>query len=152
VRIISGGQTGVDRAALDVASELGFETGGWVPFGRAAEDGVISSRYDGLTETETNDPAERTIRNVRDADATVLISRGALSGGSHLTLAEAIRQGKPVMHLELGRSGRDGAEQELKRWLSAVEPRVLNVAGPRASEEPDIYDRAARLLRRVLIP
>ncbi len=84
MRLISGGQTGADRAALDVALELGLDHGGWVPKGRAAEDGPLPGRYR-VRETPSEDRAERTMRNVADSDATLLISHGPLTGGSELT-------------------------------------------------------------------
>ena len=84
LKLISGGQTGADRAALDVARELGLAHGGAVPRGRAAEDGPIPACYGNLVETESDDPAERTKRNVLQADATLLITHGEPSGGSAL--------------------------------------------------------------------
>jgi Circularly permutated YpsA SLOG family len=150
LKIISGGQTGADRAALDVALESGLESGGWVPRGRLAEDGRISNRYPKLVETETPDHAERTRRNVRDADATVIVSHGPLGGGSQLTLEEAQRQQKPVLHLDVRALGATIAAERLRAWFEAGRPRVLNVAGPRASEDADIYVAVATLLRTAL--
>ena len=92
----SGGQTGVDRAALDVARDLGLITGGWVPLGRLAEDGAIPERYAGLRETESSDYAERTTRNVEDSDATLILYRSRLSGGTAFTKMEALRLDRPV--------------------------------------------------------
>jgi Circularly permutated YpsA SLOG family len=149
-RIISGGQTGADRAALDTAIEYGYEVGGWVPRDRAAEDGPIPDEYPGLVETEASDPAERTKRNVRDADATLLVSHGPLLGGSRLTAEEARRLGRPVLHVDLHALSADAATLHVRAWLLATNPRTLNVAGPRASEDPDIYDDIATLLRSVL--
>jgi hypothetical protein len=147
-RIVAGGQTGADRAALDVALEYGLMVGGWVPRGRLAEDGRIPARYPGLVETESADVAERTRLNVRDADATLIVSRGPLGGGSKLTLDEARRQQKPVLHLDVGALGGEAAAR-LREWLAAEQPHVLNVAGPRASEDGDIYVAVATLLRSV---
>ncbi len=148
--IISGAQTGADRAALDVALEYGLRVGGWVPNGRLAEDGVIPERYAGLRATESADPVARTTLNVRDSDATLIVSRGALSGGSLLTLQEAIRLRRPVLHLDLALLGQKVAASEVREWLRAVDPAVLNVAGPRASEDPAIGESVAALLREVL--
>ena len=100
-KIVSGGQTGADRAAWDVVLELGLEIGGWVPKGRLAEDGSIPERYTGLREATLADPAVRTVLNVRDSDATLIVSNGPLSGGSLLTFQEAVRCGRPVLHLDL---------------------------------------------------
>jgi hypothetical protein len=137
-KIVSGGQTGADRAALDFALANGFRAGGWVPRGRLAEDGPIPERYPGLAESDSADPAVRTALNVRDSDATLLLSHGPLAGGSLLTLREATRRGRPVLHLDLDRISPASAERQLRRWLAEVRPRTLHVAGPRASEDPRI--------------
>ena len=148
--IVSGGQTGVDRAALDVALECGLGIGGWVPKGRRAEDGVIPERYTGLRETESADPAVRTALNVRHSDATLIVSRGRLSGGSLLALQEADRLCRPVLHLDLILLEPGRAVSALREWLHTVDPRTLNVAGPRASEDPAIGERVGALLGAVL--
>src|SRR6267142_1460190 len=101
-RIVSGGQTGADRAALDFALASRIPIGGWVPKGRLAEDGRIPERYAGLVETESADPAVRTARNVRDSDGTLILSHGPLDGGSLFTHREAVRTGRPALHLDLG--------------------------------------------------
>ena len=109
-RIVSGGQTGCDRAAFDAALELGIPLGGWVPRGRLDEDGVIPVRYPNLREAESADPAVRTECNVRDSDATLLISHGPLVGGSALTARLADQMGRPHLHLDLDlASGAPGA-------------------------------------------
>jgi len=128
-KIVSGGQTGVDRAALDVALELGIPCGGWCPKGRAAEDGRIDERYP-LRETETEDPAERTRRNVRDSDATLILARRPLTGGTALTEDDAHEHNRPVFVIDPLNSQ---AVENVRRWLQTTQPRVLNVAGPRAS-------------------
>jgi hypothetical protein len=151
--IVSGGQTGADRAALDVAIELGLQIGGWVPKGRLAEDGHVPDRYTGLVEAESSERAVRTTLNVRDSDATVIISHGALTGGSLLTLEEAIRQRKPVLHLDPTAIGsQSAAVARLREWLAVVDPGVLNVAGPRASENPAIYAAVRMILLAALQP
>jgi hypothetical protein len=137
-KIVSGGQTGVDRAALDFALARGIEIGGWVPAGRLAEDGRIPDRHAGLRETDSPDPAVRTAWNVRDSNATLIVSHGPLAGGSLLTFEEASRLGRPVLHLDLDRMSHDEAAARLRSWLEARRPRVLNVAGPRASQDPRI--------------
>ena len=149
-RIVSGGQTGADRAALDAALACGIEIGGWVPRGRLAEDGAIPPRYAALREAESADPALRTVRNVRDSDATLVVSRGPLAGGSRLTLDEAIRLGRPVLHVDLARESSERATRRVRDWLAAVDPAVLNVAGPRASEDPGIAERVSSLLLAAL--
>ena len=151
VKIVSGGQTGADRAALDVAIGHGLEVGGWVPKSRRAEDGRIPEHYSGLVETDSTDPAVRTAWNVRDSDATLIVSHGRLSGGSGLTLEEATGLGRPVLHLDLHELGAASATTRLRAWLADVSPRVLNVAGPRASGDPTIYAAVTTLLRSALV-
>ena len=150
-KIVSGGQTGADRAALDVAMGLGLEVGGWVPKGRLAEDGPIPGHYPDLVETDSTDPAVRTAWNVRDSDATLIVSHGRLSGGSRLTLEEATRRGRPVLHLDLHELDAASATARLRAWLAGGNPRVLNVAGPRASHDPTIDAAVASLLQSALV-
>jgi hypothetical protein len=146
VRVISGGQTGVDRAALDVAQELGVPCGGWCPRGRRAEDGPIPESYP-LRETPSASYPERTAWNVRDSDGTLVITRGRPRGGTALTVSLARRAGKPVLVVDLG----GGASiPNIRVFLAEHEIHVLNVAGPRESEAPGIHDGAAALLRAVL--
>jgi hypothetical protein len=146
--IVSGGQTGVDRAALDVALALGVRCGGWCPKGRWAEDGPLDPRYP-LRETASADPAARTRRNAREAEATLVLCRGAPSGGTALAIAAAERAGRPVLTLDL----RDGPNPGAARaWLREHPVRTLNIAGPRESEAPGIYAEASDFLRRLLAP
>lgn len=148
-KIVSGGQTGADRAALDVAREQELEIGGWIPKGRLAEDGPVSCHYAGLRETDSDDPAIRTSLNVRDSDATLIVSHGPLRGGSLFTLQEAQRQGRPFFHAGLTAAPGTVAA-DVSAWLRRVDPSTLNIAGPRASADPSIYRSAAELLRAVL--
>ena len=146
--IISGGQSGVDRAALDVALQLNLACRGWCPRGRLSEQGQIPNRYP-LEETPSADPAQRTKWNVRDADATLILAAGVLAGGTALARDCAVRQEKP--HLVVDPTGASIAvATEISEWLDAREIRILNVAGPRESASPGIYDAAAKLLRAVL--
>src|ERR1017187_5807855 len=136
LRIISGGQTGADRAALDWAIEHGIPHGGWCPAGRKAEDGPIDLRYQ-LKETPSSNYLQRTEWNARDSDGTVIFSLAEhLSGGSLKTVAFAIKHRKP--HLHLSATSKVDAVQELKQWMQQNNIRVLNVAGPRASKEPKV--------------
>lgn len=145
-RLISGGQTGVDRAALDVALGLGIPSGGWCPKGRLAEDGPIAARYP-LVEIDSPDYPARTRRNVEDADATLVLSRGALSGGTALTLRIAQELGRPSFVVDL----RDPADLVAAReWIARTRPRTLNVAGPRESENAGIYDEAVAFLLELI--
>jgi hypothetical protein len=150
-RIVSGGQTGADQAALLWAAEHGVPTGGWVPMGRLAEDGEIPVRIQGLVEAESNDPAVRTRLNVRDSDATLILSMGPLTGGSALTLRRARELARPVLHLELGAMTREEAVAELQAWLAETRPERLNVAGPRASKEVDVGRAVVELLDEALL-
>jgi hypothetical protein len=149
LRVVSGGQTGVDRAALDAALASGVMCGGWCPAGRAAEDGVIPASYP-LTETSSSDPAERTERNVRDSDATLILRRGGPSGGSSrgtdLTARAARRLGRPLLVRDLSLPVDTGA---IVTWLRINRIGVLNCAGPRESEAPGIEVQARALLLEV---
>jgi len=136
-KLASGGQTGADQAALDFAIEHGIPHGGWCPLGRLAEDGVISARYQ-LTETPSSDSAQRTEWNVRDSDATVIFSVGrVLTGGSKFTEDCAARHRRPCLHLSQALDGAT-ASAKLRHFLQHHNVGCLNVAGPRASAEPDV--------------
>ena len=137
-RIVSGGQTGADRAALDAAMELGLETGGWVPRGRWAEDGRVPDRYPNMRETPSADPSQRTAHNVRDSDGTVVFSHGDVSGGTKWTMDVAADLRKPLLHLDLATHCAQAAAGRLRAWTAVEGIEVLNVAGPRESEDADI--------------
>jgi hypothetical protein len=149
-RVVSGGQTGADRAALEAARAAGFEAGGWVPKGRWAEDGKIPDGLGELHETESADPAERTRRNVADSDATLILSHGALQGGSALTRDEAHRLRKPCLWLDLERVRPELAVERVLAWLEQHAIGVLNVAGPRASEDAGIHETTFALVSALL--
>jgi hypothetical protein len=150
-RIISGGQTGVDRAALDAARALGINAGGWVPRGRLAEDGRIPDSYHNLIETDSADASMRTEWNVRDASATLLITRGPPRGGSALTRDVAQRLAKPLLHIDVAVCTIDDATQILVDWLRQIGATVLNVAGSRASQDPEIYEFTKSLLCEAIV-
>lgn len=134
-RIVSGGQSGVDRAALDFALAHGIPHGGWCPEGRLAEDGPIAFSYE-LKETPEADYPQRTEWNVRDSDGTVIFTLAVeLTGGSKLTAELAARLGKPWLHLSEASHGPRAAAC-LREFVRRHGVRVLNVAGPRASNEP----------------
>lgn len=145
-KIVSGGQTGVDRAALDVALELGLPAGGWCPRGRRAEDGTLASRYP-LQETPSGTYSERTHWNVRDSDGTLILYRRALSGGTRLTAELAARHRRALLALDLDAAPDPAAA---RAWLDAKGVRVLNVAGPREEKAPGIYREARGFLAQVL--
>ncbi len=144
-KIISGGQTGVDRAALDVALAMGISCGGWCPRGRRAEDGCIPSRYP-LVEMTSANYAARTKRNVREADATLILFRGEPSGGTLLTQRTVARLGKPYLSVDLHAPT---ALAAIVAWLRESTIRILNVAGPRESQSPGIALQATQLLHDV---
>jgi putative molybdenum carrier protein len=144
-RIISGGQTGADRAALDWAIARGIAHGGWCPRGRRAEDGRIGRQY-GLRETPSRDYAQRTRWNVRDSDATLIVSRLAeLSGGSAYTARCAERLGRPWRHVHPGAD----SIAALVDFLQQHRIRTLNVAGPRVSTDPAIYEYVLGVLEQL---
>ena len=145
-RIVSGGQTGVDRAALDVALDLGIACGGRCPRGRWSESGPIDPRYP-LKETASADPAQRTALNVYESDATLIIAAGELAGGSMVASRLALLRGRPCLVVD---AADPAAATAIAGWLRTTGARSLNVAGPRESHAPGMYARAAALLRRVL--
>jgi predicted Rossmann-fold nucleotide-binding protein len=148
-KIISGGQTGVDRAALDAALELGFPCGGSCPEDRAAEDGTIPARYP-ITPLAGADYSERTLQNVLDADGTVIVCHGVPRGGTRLTLVQCQRHRKPFLVIDSATTTRADAVGEVSRFLREHPIRVLNVAGPRASEWPEGYGFVHAVMRDVL--
>ncbi len=148
--IISGGQTGVDRAALDVALKLDIPIDGWCPRGRKTEDGVLPERYL-LRETPSSRYPERTEWNVRDSDGTLLLPYGRLLGGTGLTARLAARYGKPTLRIDLADpADRRNAASKILAWMSAAGITRLNVAGPRASSAPEVYDITQRILLRLI--
>lgn len=148
--IISGGQTGADRAALDVALRFGIPHGGAVPHGRKAEDGPLAAKYL-VTELASGDYAVRTRKNVAESDGTLIVSHGNLQGGSALTLAAAGDYEKPVLHLDLTSLPAEKAVMMLHEFVASHQIGILNIAGPRASEDPEIYGAVTKLLTRFLI-
>jgi hypothetical protein len=145
-RVLSGGQSGVDRAALDVALALGIPCGGWCPRERLAEDGPIDSRYP-LRETPSEDYPQRTEWNVRDADGTLVLTRGEPLGGTAYTIRVAARMRRPLLVLDLRE--RPDPKQVLE-WAASAGVRTLNVAGPRESGAPGIHAQARRFLESAL--
>ena len=147
-KIISGGQTGVDRAALDAAIRMGIAHGGWVPKGRKTENGPLPDTYD-LKEMPTADYAARTERNVIESDGTLILSHGELSGGSDYTRAMAIVHNRPWFHVDLNQTPAFQAAQEIAQWIRRHGVSVLNIAGPRASKDPDIYAETINIIESV---
>lgn len=148
-KIISGGQTGADQGALDAAIELDISHGGWIPKGRKTEAGPFSPKYH-LQEMPTASYQARTERNVVDSDGTLILSHGPLTGGSALTEEMAKKHTKPFLHIDLTETSRLGAAQRIASWISQMDIQVLNVAGPRASEDSDIYQATKEIMRAVI--
>ena len=137
-KIISGGQTGVDRAALDAAIKLTIPHGGWIPQGRLTENGSLPPEYR-LKETDNTSYADRTEKNVLAADGTLIISRGPLTGGSEYTREMAVRHNRLWLHIDLKQIPAFQAAVAINDWISKRGIEILNVAGPRASKDPKIY-------------
>lgn len=147
MKITSGGQTGVDRAALDAAKTLGLKIGGWCPKNRKAEDGTIPAAYL-LQETPSPEYTQRTEWNVRDADATlILVRKLPLTGGTAITVEFAKRHRKPYLIVNM--SEPYSLEKAIS-WLKNLNPSILNIAGPRESYEPGIYTQALAFLKQML--
>ena len=138
-KIISGGQTGAEQAALDAAIELGIDHGGWIPKGRFTEDGLLSKKYH-LIEMPTASDPKRTEKNVEDSDGTVIFTHGPLTGRPKLTAELAKKHRKPCLHIDLRRMHALQASTDLHEWIVKGQVRVLNVAGSRASEDPGIHN------------
>ncbi len=149
IRIVSGGQTGVDRGALDAALAAGAACGGWCPAGRRAEDGPIPSGYP-LEETRESDYVARTWRNVEDSDATLIIHSGELEGGTALTVNICRELDRPHLVVNAGAESMTDAASRLRAFIREHAVGTLNVAGPRASKWPEAAGTARDLLSRIL--
>lgn len=147
-KVISGGQTGVDRAGLDAAVNAGIPVGGYCPKGRGAEDGVIPEQYP-LVELESPESFYRTEKNVIESDGTLILNKGPVSDGTKLTLDFTVQYGKPSLVVQLD------VDQIIEpsnviRWVKGQYISTLNVAGPRESKCPGgIYDEAKSYLDSV---
>jgi hypothetical protein len=145
VKIISGGQTGVDRVALDVALKLGIECGGWCPAGRLDELGRIPDQYP-LQELEVGGFTERTSQNVQDSDGTIIIYPGKLSGGTEQTIRFCVEEQRPHQLIDASKISAGDAAKLIADFVRKHKIEVLNVAGPRQSEWPEGYDYASHAL------
>ena len=144
-KIISGGQTGADQAALDVAINLEISYGGWIPKGRITENGALGEKYK-LKEMETSNYNKRTEQNVVDSDGTLIISHGNLTGGSDYTKEMALHHERPFLHIDLNETIAFQAAKRIRSWISEKGIKILNVAGPRASKDPNIYQSTVDIL------
>lgn len=148
-KIVSGGQTGADRAALDVAIKMGIPHGGWVPKGRIAEDGSLPEKYE-MQEMPTENYDARTEQNVMDADGTLIICRGKPTGGSDYTREMVLKHKKHLLHIDLNLTTSFDAASLINSWIKLHRIKILNVAGSRASKDPNLYVDVFRILEMAL--
>jgi hypothetical protein len=148
-QIISGGQTGADRAALDVALKFGIPHGGWIPKGRKTEKGPLPEMYR-LKEMPTESYEARTEKNIQDSDGTLIIARGKLTGGTDYTRHMTLKHKKQLLGIDLDLTGHYDAASLAASWIRLQHVKVLNVAGPRASEDTQIYSDAVIILEQVV--
>ena len=146
-KIISGGQTGVDRGALDACLEQEFPCGGWCPKGRIAEDGIIEEKYP-LQETDKTDYASRTRKNVADSDGTLILFHENIAGGTKLTLELALNYNKPLLTISDKEKGNNIID--ILNWIVENNIVILNVAGPRKSEWETGYQFARKLIANII--
>jgi len=144
-KIISGGQTGADQAALDAAIKWKIPHGGWIPKGRITEAGRLPNKYK-LTEMPTDSYPKRTEQNVIDSDGTIIISHGPLTGGSKYTREKAEEHNKPYLHIDLNKIHAFQAAHAVKKWASDNHIQTLNVAGSKASKDRFVYQATMHLL------
>ena len=149
LKIISGGQTGVDRAALDVALKHGIECGGWCPAERLDEFGKIPDRYP-VQELPEGGVTERTLQNVKDSDGTVVIYPGELRGGTEQTFRFCVELGRPHQLIDASKVAAQDAATLIADFVSKDKIGILNIAGPRQSEWPAGYEYATRTLENLL--
>jgi hypothetical protein len=145
VKIVSGGQTGVDRAALEVALKNGINCGGWCPTGCLDEFGRIPDRYP-LKELEHGGFTERTLQNVRGSGATIIVYFGKLNGGTEQTVRFCVEQQRPHQLIDASKISTEDAAKLIADFVRKHKIDILNVAGPRQSEWPEGYDYAFRAL------
>ena len=144
-KIISGGQTGTDQAALDFAIENDIPHGGWIPKGRMTEDGALPDKYQ-LQEMPTKSYPKRTEKNILESDGTLIVSHGTITGGTALTRKLAKKHVKPWFHINLDKTSSSDVSALLQDWFQENDIQTLNVAGARASKDPEIYEAVMSLL------
>ncbi len=148
-KIISGGQTGADQAALDAAIKLGIPHGGWIPKGRMTENGPLPDKYD-LIEMQTTSYPERTKKNIKESDGILILSHGRLTGGSEYTKKWALKYRKPILHIDLFSIAPFDATVLINDWIVDQDIKVMSVAGPRASKDSKIYQSTLDIIESVL--
>ena len=149
LKIISGGQTGVDRGALEAALDFGVECGGWCPAGRLAEDGTIPKRYP-VVELVNAGYTERTAQNVADSDGTLIISNGEPIGGTGETVRRCVENDKPYLVIDYKKMPTTEATKKALKFLQKHHIRRLNVAGPRASQWPQGQEITRQIVSAIL--
>lgn len=150
-KIVSGGQTGADRAGLDWAIFYDIPHGGWCPKGRKSEDGVIPVHYD-LVESPSSSYLQSTEMNVRDSDATAIFTIAAkLSGGSKRTAEFVKKLGKPWIHIH-HQGTYEKQSDRLAQFVNEHGVKILNVAGSRGSKEPQVHSFVKRVLEETFYP
>lgn len=142
LKIISGGQTGVDRAALDVALKLGIQCGGFCPKGRKSEDGTIPEKYP-LTETQSDTYPKRTALNVKTGDATLILIAANPDRGTQLTIDLCKRYNKPCLVIDLND---ENDPADIKFWIDKNKISTINIAGNRESISPGVNEKAYKFL------
>ncbi len=150
MKIISGGQTGVDRAALDVALKHGIDCGGWCPAGRLDEFGRIPDRYP-VRELVDGSFTERTLQNVKDSDGTIIIYSGELSGGTEQTVRFCRELEQPHQLIDASKISPEHAAKLIADLVRKHKIEIFNAAGPRQSEWPEGYGYAYRALNLFLL-
>ena len=148
-KVISGGQTGVDRAGLNAAIDAGIPIGGYCPKGRCAEDGIIPDKYP-MIEMDSTEIYYRTEENVSNSDGTLIINKGILSGGTKLTYDVAVNYGKPKLIVQLD-AAKVVEPEKVIRWIKGNYVNILNIAGPRESKCSGIYGEALSYLEKVFV-
>ena len=148
-KIVSGGQTGVDRGALDAALNRGFACGGYCPRGRIAEDGTIPESYP-LAELDYGSYAERTLKNVLESDGTAIIYFGLLEGGTEQTAKNCIQHQKPYILIDASIVDAALGAKMIEKFVTSHFVRVLNVAGPRASKSPGAHEYSLKVVTSLL--
>lgn len=147
IKIISGGQSGVDRAALDFALKFGIACGGWCPKGRKAEDGQIDKKYP-LKEASDASYETRTKLNVLESDGTLILFEGEMDAGTRLTFNLAQEMNKPVLAIDLS-GNKDSIFQKIYNWINFNYLEIINIAGPRESNSPRIYVKTFNFLEEL---
>ncbi|MCK5509161.1 MAG: putative molybdenum carrier protein [Desulfobacterales bacterium] len=149
-KIISGGQTGADRGAIDAAIKYSYPYGGWIPKGRLTEYGPLPDEYQ-LKEMPTKNYPARTEKNVLASDGTAIITHGKLTGGSALTKKLAKKHERPYLHINLNEIPAFLASSEINAWINENNIEILNVAGSRASKDPQIYEDTICIVEGVIL-